>query len=95
MYYDPDVIKSYFSYICHTPARKIPRLTASPLSCRISPFLGSPLPFSNFSIPPFLGTFGKVNPPFLGPGGGWGGGFELFKTFTLFLYYVALSKMTY
>ena len=74
MYYDPDVIKSYFSYICHTPARKIPRLTASPLSCRISPFLGSPLPFSNFSIPPFLGTFGKVNPPFLGPGGGWGGG---------------------
>ena len=72
MYYDPDVIKSYFSYICHTPARKIPRLTASPLSCRISPFLGSPLPFSNFSIPPFLGTFGKVNPPFLGPGGGGG-----------------------
>ena len=72
MYYNPDVIKSYFSYICHTPAREIPTLTASPLSYRISPFLWSPPPFSNFSIPLFLGIFGKINLPFLGGGRGEG-----------------------
>ena len=42
-------------------------------------FLGSPRLFSNFSISPFLGIFGKVNPPLLKKGGGGGGGgvFEL------------------
>ena len=58
-------IHPYSSYICHTIPRKTPRLTRSPLSYRIpSPFFGSPLPFSNFSILPFLEIFGKVNPPF-------------------------------
>ena len=46
-----DVIKTYSNYICNTPARKIPKLTElPPLSYRIPLFLGSPLPFSSFSI---------------------------------------------
>ena len=41
--YDQDVIKRYSDYICHTPARKIPRLTAflTPFPTE-SPLLGSP-----------------------------------------------------
>ena len=48
-HYDQDAIKSYCSQTCHLLARKIPRLTSSPLSYR---------------IPSFLGIFVKVNPPF-------------------------------
>ena len=44
------IIKSYSRYTCHTLA---------------SPFLRIPLPFSNFSIPLFLGIFGKINAPLL------------------------------
>ena len=55
-HYDQDVIKSYVGYICHNPARKIPRLTASP-HLRILPTS------SNFSISLFLGIFGNVSPP--------------------------------
>ena len=65
-HYDQYVIKSYSSYIYHTPAR----LTASPL------------PFSNFYIPPFLGIFGKVNPPFK-KGWGVGGGVGWVRTMYL------------
>ena len=41
--YDQDVIKRYSGYICHAPARKIPRLTAflTPFPTE-SPLLGSP-----------------------------------------------------
>ena len=61
--YDQDVIKSYSSYICHTPARK------NTQTYNIAPFpkesllFTTPLTFSRFSIPPFLGIFGNVNPP--------------------------------
>ena len=65
--YDQDVIKSY-SYICHTPTRKIPRLITSPTFLQNPPLLGIPLLFSNFSIFLFLGIFGKVIPPQKGRG---------------------------
>ena len=39
---------------------KISRLTASPFPTESPPFLGPRLPFSNFSISHFLGTFGKA-----------------------------------
>ena len=48
-HYDQNVIKSYSSYICHTPASKNTQANSIP------PFLQDPppfLPFSNFSIPP-------------------------------------------
>ena len=57
-HYDQDVIKSYSSYICHTPQlEQIPKLTASPLSYTIPPTL------LQFCHPSFLGIFGKINPP--------------------------------
>ena len=61
-HYDQDVMKSYSGYICHTPARKIPRLTASPLSYRIPPLLMIRPTVQQFSHPPFPGIFGKVSP---------------------------------
>ena len=50
---DQDVIKSYSSYICHTPSKEYAEYTE---------YTEFPLPFSNFSISSFLGIFGKVNP---------------------------------
>ena len=49
-HYDQDLMKSY--YICYTPARKNTQTNSIPPSLQNPPFLGSPLPFSNFSIPP-------------------------------------------
>ena len=73
-HYDQDVIKSYSSYIYHTPARKkILILTASPpLSYRIPLFLGLLYPSAIFPPPPFLGIFSKVNPPFKKRGSNYG-----------------------
>ena len=49
-HYDQDVIKIYSSYTCHTP-EKYPEYPPPPHP----PFATeSPLPFGNFSIPPFL-----------------------------------------
>ena len=62
--YNQDVIKSYSSYICHTPARKNSQTNSIPPFLQNSPFLGSPLPFSNFSIPSFLGFLVRSIPPF-------------------------------
>ena len=68
-HFGQDVIRSYSSYICHNPARKNTQTNS------ILPFpteslsFQDPLSISNFSIPPFLGIFGKVNPP-LKKGGG-------------------------
>ena len=61
-HYDQDLIKSW--YICHTPARKNTQTNSIlPFPTESPPFLGSHLPFKKFSIAPFLGIFGKVNPP--------------------------------
>ena len=56
-HYDQDIIKSYSSYISHTPARTNTQTNSIPLSYTIPPIL------PQFCHPPFLGIFGKVNPP--------------------------------
>ena len=54
-HYHQDVIKSYSSYICHNPARKTTRLTASSFPTE------SPYPLAIFPSH-FLMIFGKVTP---------------------------------
>ena len=60
---DQDVIKSCSSYICLTPARKNIQTNSIPPFLQNPPFLGCPLPFSNFSIPLFLRFLVSSIPP--------------------------------
>ena len=62
-HYDQDVIKSYSSYICHTPARKDTQANGILLFPK-----ASPLPFSKFPIPPFLVSLVRSIHPFRGFG---------------------------
>ena len=60
---DQDVIKSCSSYICLTPARKNIQTNSIPPFLQNPPFLGCPLPFSNFSIPLFFRFLVSSIPP--------------------------------
>ena len=73
-HYHKDVMKSYSSYICHTPARKNTQTNSiPPFPTEFSPFLASPYPSVIFPFPPFLGFLVNAIPPFKEEGGEGGG----------------------
>ena len=55
--YDQDVIKSYSSYICHTPARKNVQTNNIPPFTQNSPLLMIPSTLQQFFYPPLLWDF--------------------------------------
>ena len=56
-YYDEDVIKSYSSYICHTPARKNVQTNSIPPLTQNSPLLMIPSTLQQFFYHPLLWDF--------------------------------------
>ena len=85
-------MKSYSSYICHTPTRKNTQTNSiPPFPAEFSPFLASPYPSVIFPFPPFLAFLVKSIPPFKEEGGGGGSNYDrvtlilelIFATITL------------